>query len=74
MILIGLGANLPSAEHGPPQATLAAALDSLLAEGVTTLRRSPWYESAPVPPSGQPWYVNAVAAVESRFNPPPLLA
>ena len=74
MILIGLGANLPSAEHGPPQATLAAALDSLLAEGVTTLRRSPWYESAPVPPSGQPWYVNAVAEVESRLTPQALLA
>ncbi|MDE0409633.1 MAG: 2-amino-4-hydroxy-6-hydroxymethyldihydropteridine diphosphokinase [Alphaproteobacteria bacterium] len=73
MILIGLGANLPSPEHGPPQATLAAALDALEARGARVLRRSPWYESAPVPPSGQPWYVNAVAEVESRLSPPALL-
>ena len=73
MILIGLGANLPSPEHGPPQATLAAALDALAARGARVLRRSPWYESAPVPPSGQPWYVNAVAEVESRLSPPALL-
>lgn len=74
MILIGLGANLPSPEHGPPQATLAAALEALAARGVETLRRSPWYESAPVPPSGQPWYVNAVAEVESALSPQALLA
>ena len=74
MILIGLGANLPSPEHGPPQATLAAALEALEARGAHTLRRSPWYESAPVPPSGQPWYVNAVAEVESALSPQALLA
>ncbi len=74
MILIGLGANLPSSEHGPPQATLAAALAALSARGVEVLRRSPWYESAPVPPSGQPWYVNAVAEVESAVSPQALLA
>ena len=74
MILIGLGANLPSPEHGPPQATLAAALEALGAHGAKLLRRSPWYESAPVPPSGQPWYVNAVAEVESALSPQALLA
>ena len=73
MILIGLGANLPSPDHGPPQATLAAALEALEACGAKTVRRSPWYESAPVPPSGQPWYVNAVAEVESALSPPALL-
>ena len=73
MILIGLGANLPSPEHGAPQVTLAAALDALAARGAKTLRRSPWYESPPAPPSGQPWYVNAVAEVESALPPPGLL-
>ena len=29
MILIGLGANLPSPDHGPPKATLEAALAAL---------------------------------------------
>ena len=74
MILIGLGANLPSPEHGPPRATLRAALAALAAHGAKVLRRSPWYESAPVPPSGQPWYVNAVAELESALSPQELLA
>jgi 2-amino-4-hydroxy-6-hydroxymethyldihydropteridine diphosphokinase len=75
MILLGLGANLPSATHGQPEATLAAALVALAAEGVTVERLSPWYRSAPVPArDGQPWYVNGVAAVATRLAPAELLA
>lgn len=74
MILIGLGANLPSARHGEPKATLAAALAALEAEGVATLARSRWYRTAPMPPSDQPWFVNAVAAVATRRRPAELLA
>jgi 2-amino-4-hydroxy-6-hydroxymethyldihydropteridine diphosphokinase len=74
MILIGLGANLPSARHGEPRATLEAALEALNAEGVTTLARSRWYRTAPVPRSDQPWFVNAVAAVATRRGPAALLA
>ncbi len=33
-----------------------------------------WYLSQPVPPSDQPWYVNAVALVETRLDPAALLA
>lgn len=73
LILIGLGANLPSS-YGEPPATLRAALDRLNEAGVTTLRRSRFWHSAPVPVSDQPWYVNAVAAVETDFAPEPLLA
>ena len=74
MILVALGANLPSPEHGSPRQTLSAALDALAAEGVTIVRRSRWYETAPVPVSDQPWYVNAVAAVETSVAPAELLA
>src|SRR5258708_12589166 len=73
MILLGLGANLPSASHGPPEATLAAALEALAAEGVAVDRLSPWYRSAPVPAGDQPWYVNGVAAVTTRLAPAALL-
>ena len=38
------------------------------------LRRSRWYESAPVPLSDQPWYVNGVAEVETELGPERLLA
>ena len=75
MILLGLGANLPSARHGKPQATLAAALAALAAEGVAVERRSPWYRSAPVPAAeNQPWYVNGVAEVKTALAPEALLA
>ena len=73
MILLGLGANLPSSRFGPPRATLEAALNALEAAGVRVVQRSRWYESAPQPPSGQPWYVNGVAQVETSLAPSELL-
>ncbi|MFQ5938909.1 MAG: 2-amino-4-hydroxy-6-hydroxymethyldihydropteridine diphosphokinase [Alphaproteobacteria bacterium] len=73
MILIGIGANLPSARCGPPERTCEAALETLAAEGVCVLRRSRWYRSAPVPPSEQPWYVNGVVQASTRLGPKPLL-
>lgn len=45
----------------------------LEAAGVRVLRCSRWYRSAPVPASDQPWYVNAVAAVDTRLPPAALL-
>jgi 2-amino-4-hydroxy-6-hydroxymethyldihydropteridine diphosphokinase len=74
MILIGLGANLPSAEFGAPPQSLEAALELLRQAGVRTVARSRWYRSAPVPPSDQPWFVNGVAAVETSLDPAALLA
>ena len=73
MILIGLGANLPSPRHGAPAETCAAALAALEASGVAVRRVSRWYRSAPVPPSAQPWYVNGVAEVETELGPADLL-
>lgn len=74
MILIGLGSNLPTAAHGGPLENCEAALSALAAAGVTVLRRSRWYESAPVPVSDQPWFVNGVVAVATERTPEDLLA
>ncbi len=74
VILIGLGANLSSERFGPPKKTLEAALDELENRGVHIVKRSQWYSSAPVPPSDQPRYVNAVAAVATDRSPEELLA
>lgn len=72
-IYIGLGANLPSA-LGHPVDTLEAALSDIAAAGITLLRRSPWYESAPVPRADdQPWYVNGVVEVATTLDPAALL-
>jgi len=73
-IYVGLGANLPSPRHGPPKATLEAALAALAARGIAILKRSRWYESAPVPRSDQPWFVNAVIEVKTDLAPRDLLA
>jgi 2-amino-4-hydroxy-6-hydroxymethyldihydropteridine diphosphokinase len=73
MILIGLGANLPSAV-GPPQTSLAAALAALAVDGVQVRARSGWYRTAPIPASDQPWFVNGVALVATRLDPGNLLA
>lgn len=74
MIYVGLGANLPSTDYTSPQATLGAALDGFAAAGVAVVARSPWYRSAPVPRSDQPWFVNGVAAVETALTPEALLS
>lgn len=74
MILLGIGGNLPHPEHGSPLATCEAALAALAARDVRLLRRSRWYESAPVPAGAGPWYVNGVAAVATALAPAPLLA
>ena len=73
MILVALGVNLPSPVHGGPLETLEAALQALDAAGLRVAARSAWYETAPVPLSDQPWYVNGAARVESVLDPAELL-
>ncbi len=73
-IFIGLGGNLPSAA-GDPTETLEKAVADIAAAGIAVLRRSPWYESAPVPRADdQPWYVNGVIEVSTALTPAALLA
>jgi 2-amino-4-hydroxy-6-hydroxymethyldihydropteridine diphosphokinase len=73
MILVGLGANLPS-RVGPPLATLEAALAALERAGAKIVARSRWYRTAPVPASDQPWFINGVIAIATSLSPPELLA
>ncbi len=65
-VFIALGANLPSPRYGAPRETLDAAVADLARRGLTVVARSRWYESAPVPPSDQPWFVNGV--IEGRTD------
>ena len=73
MILVGLGANLPSAVYGPPLLTCLAALDAMSEAGVRVVQTSRWYRSDPVPPSEQPPYINGVCAVETDLSAGPML-
>ena len=74
IILLGLGANLEHPRYGGPVATLSAALEALEGQGVAVARRSRWYQSPPVPASDQPWFVNAVAVLDTLAEPAALLA
>jgi 2-amino-4-hydroxy-6-hydroxymethyldihydropteridine diphosphokinase len=73
MILIALGANLPS-HAGPPAATLRAALARLESLGMKIVQLSSFYETPSWPDPGQPAFTNAVAAVETALQPVELLA
>ncbi|WP_193180090.1 2-amino-4-hydroxy-6-hydroxymethyldihydropteridine diphosphokinase [Nisaea sediminum] len=73
MIFLGVGANLPSPSFSSPRETLEAAVRDLGRAGVVARAVSRWYETAPVPMSDQPWYVNAVYRVETDLDPVRLL-
>lgn len=67
MILIALGANLPS-RFGSPAETIEAAYDALENHGLKVVKKSRIWLTAPVPVSDQPWFHNAVAAVETSLD------
>ena len=72
MILIALGANLPS-QAGPPAGTLQRALGELERQGVKIARVSPFYETPAWPDPAQPNFVNAVAVLRTLLQPVELL-
>ena len=73
-VFIALGANLKHPTYGGPKRALEAALGELGRRGVAVRRVSPWYRTAPVPASDQPWYVNVVAEVATDLTADALLA
>ncbi len=72
MILIGIGANLAAPGYRTPLETCRAALARLASE-CRLCRGSAWYTSEPVPKSRQPWFINAVAEIETELPPAALL-
>jgi len=72
VILIGLGANLPSPAGKPPD-TLNAALAALALRSITIERQSGFYRSSAWPDPSDPPFVNAVAAVRTEFSPRDLM-
>ena len=74
MILVALGANLPASSGGSPLLSCETAVNSLRnIAGLHVVAVSPWYRSRPIPPSGQPPYVNGVARLEGEIDPAHLL-
>ena len=73
-IYLGIGANLTTDGYDSPRDGCLAALNSLADDGITVVKVSPWYKTAPVPVSDQPWYQNAVACVDTDLDPAALMA
>jgi 2-amino-4-hydroxy-6-hydroxymethyldihydropteridine diphosphokinase len=74
-VFVAIGANLPAPDGAPPIATCRAAAAALGAlPGLRLRGLSRWYRTAPMPPSGQPAYVNAVAHLTGTIEPEALLA
>ena len=72
MILIALGANLPT-HAGAPAFTLRAALASLAKNGVIVRAVSTFYRTPAWPDPRDPAFVNAVARIETELSPVKLM-
>jgi 2-amino-4-hydroxy-6-hydroxymethyldihydropteridine diphosphokinase len=72
MIVIALGANLPS-RVGSPRDTLRSALARLSAQSVRILGVSSYYVTKAWPDPTDPDFVNAVALMETNFAPRELM-
>jgi len=74
-IFVAVGANLPGPDGAPPIVTCRAAVAALDAlPGLRLRGLSRWYRTAPMPPFGQPDYINAVAHLIGEAEPAALLA
>ncbi len=73
LILIGVGANLRAPDGLAAIDTGRRALVELGRRGIVVRRASRWFRSAPVPSGPVPWFVNAVAVVETRLGADELL-
>ena len=73
MILIGLGANLHGKYGSPAQALQSAVYQLNHHHDIKVISVSSVWKSAPVPVSDQPWYRNAVCAIETSLSPEALL-
>ena len=73
-IILGIGANLAADGYETPQQGCAAAIGLLAKHDIRVLGQSRWFETAPVPISDQPWFVNAVILAETKLPPAAALA
>lgn len=68
MILLGLGANLPS-RFGKPDQTIYAAYRAIEQGGINIEHSSRIWLTQPVPVSDQPWFYNTVIQVKTVLSP-----
>ncbi len=67
-IILGIGANLAADGYETPQQGCAAAIGLLAKHDIRVLGQSRWFETAPLPISDQPLFVNAVILAETALT------
>ncbi|WP_211250216.1 2-amino-4-hydroxy-6-hydroxymethyldihydropteridine diphosphokinase [Fodinicurvata fenggangensis] len=75
VILVAVGSNLPHPDFGSPLQVCEEALKALQQMDLRLVRRSRWFETAPIPASDQPNFINGVVEVasENELSPRDLL-
>ncbi|MCL2428304.1 MAG: 2-amino-4-hydroxy-6-hydroxymethyldihydropteridine diphosphokinase [Alphaproteobacteria bacterium] len=74
MILVAIGANLPGLDGRAPLDTCRATVEALdRLPGLRVASVSRWYRTRPLPPSGQPDYVNGAVRLTGAADPAVLL-
>jgi 2-amino-4-hydroxy-6-hydroxymethyldihydropteridine diphosphokinase len=68
MIIIGIGANLPS-ESGTPYQTCVEAIKCISEGPFEIVETANWYKASPVPVTTMPWYINTAISVETKLSP-----
>ena len=71
---VAIGGNLVPEGYETLEAVMADAIAALAKEDLTISQCSQWFETAPVPVSDQPWFLNAVMAIETSLTATALLA
>lgn len=71
-VVIALGSNMAGRTRSPRE-TLEAAVRALRRAGIGIYGVSPWFRSAPVPPSPQAPFVNGVACAYTMLGPARLM-
>lgn len=74
MILIGFGSNLTTEQYSTSSEVINAALRELENENIVVDLCSGFYETEPVPVSDQPWFINAVAKINTNLGAKELLS
>ena len=73
MIIIGLGSNLISKIGNNPQKNCQLALEKMRQVDIFPIKVSSFFESAPLPASTQPWFINLAVSVKTDLTPHKLL-
>jgi len=68
MIIIGVGSNLTSEIFRSKQEACETSIELLKENNIEIISKSSWYETAPIPSSLQPNFINGLISVNTQLN------